>query len=484
MKWPSTTDGFSLDDLSPGRVLVVDDDPAVCRLVAKVLTGTGYAVDVASGTDEALDLLAVCQYDVALVDLEMPGRNGLDLLEAIAGSELAVVPILLTGMTDVQSAVSGMKQGAFDYLLKPAKPEVLRWTVARAVSVARTRCRERVLERGMAEWASTFDACPDLVLILDAAGRVLRANQAATCRVDGCSGGFVGRPVDELFTEGFGVAIAKSWIEHQIRGVVPATRVFDMIRGVYYLVTVNPICLPVGAAAGVIVVARDVSELVREKELRGRLYQQLLTAQEDERGRIARELHDGIGQSLVSLIVGLSTLTEAPSTSDLRDRLLRLGQVASETLDETRRMSQGLRPMVLDDLGLPAALARLTEGFTQLHGIRAELLLPNITDSRLPNEIESTVYRIVQEALANVAKHARARTVDVVLEVADQSVQVLVTDDGAGFDPCDPLGRQSGFGLSGMRERVVMLDGVFRLDSGTGRGTTIDIRIPIPEGVP
>jgi signal transduction histidine kinase len=194
-------------------------------------------------------------------------------------------------------------------------------------------------------------------------------------------------------------------------------------------------------------------------------------------------LHDGLGQTVVSLAVGLEAAATAAPTGDTKDHLRKLGVVATEALDEIRRMAQGLRPTLLDDLGLVAALGRLTEGFTRLHGTRAELVVTTPPPGdRLPRGVESAVYRIVQEALTNVAKHAKAQTVDVALEAADRVIRVSVTDDGCGFSPPDNPGARAGLGLIGMRERAVMLGGTFRVDSTPGRGTTIDIRIPFGEG--
>ncbi|OWK44538.1 histidine kinase [Fimbriiglobus ruber] len=444
----------------------------------------GHAADAAASTDEALILLSKGAYDVALVDLEMPGRNGLDLLDAMRASGADVVSILLTGTTNIVAAVDGMKRGAFDYLPKPAEPEALRWTVARSIGVARARRRERALERVVADWASTFDACPDLLLVIDADDHVLQANLAVARRTGTPAGEAAGRRVGEVLPGGLGAAVAGCVRRLQTRGDATPVKYFDPDTGGRLIISVNPIRAADGPSPGVVVVVRDMTELALAEEVQARLYRELLTAQEDERGRIARELHDGIGQEVVSLALGLSAAAEAAPPGEDRDRLEKLRQGAAETLEEIRRMAQGLRPMVLDDLGLVAALERLTDGFTRLHGVRAEVVVAAPPSDRLPREVESAVYRIVQEAMANVAKHARARTADVTLEVADRCVRVSVTDDGDGFAIPDRPRLHAGLGLSDMRERAVMLGGTFRVDSSPGRGTTIDIMIPLREDSP
>jgi PAS domain S-box-containing protein len=461
----------------PGRVLVVDDDAPVRRFVAKVLTDVGHAVQVAGGVDEAVVRLGGESYDVALVDLNMPVRSGLELLEVILATGVPVVPVLLTGTTDIGAAVGGMKRGAFDYVAKPVEPEALCWAIDRAIRAAHARHRARLLESVVSEWAATFDACPDLLLILDPEGRVLRANEAAA-RASGVRGTDpVGATVEDLFPGGLGAAIRTRQRARPDSGADhgEAARVFDAALNGYFLLSVNPIRTDSATCA---VVVRDVTAIERRKEERKRLLRRVLTAQEDERGRLARELHDGVGQALVSLAVGLAAL-DADGASE---RVGRLRKIAAESLDEIRRLAHGLRPPVLDDLGLEAALARLTDTFTRVHGVRAELLTPGGGADRLPREVESALYRIVQEALTNVAKYARARTVDVVLESGGGVARVSVSDDGVGFPTGDPDRPPGGLGLTGIEERANLLGGTLRLESVVGRGTTLDVRIPIPEG--
>ena len=447
---------------APGSVLVVDDDASVRRLVARILATCGHATTTAGGTEEALALLPEGRFDAALVDLDMPGRGGLDFLRAMAATGCDAVPVLLTGTRDVAAAVAGMKHGAFDYLPKPTEPESLRWTVSRAIGVARARRREKALERIVGEWSATFHAAPDLLLVLDAEGRIVRANEGVARRAGTAVADLVGRSVADVFAWGEALRTVRT-VPVRVAGATP---------GEHFLVSVA--ALP---TSGVVAAARDVSELVRAEEAQQRLARQLLTAQDDERGRIARELHDGIGQAVVSLAIGLGALRDGVPAGAAFDRLQKLGACAAETLAEIRRLAHGLRPSVLDDLGLVAALGRLAESFSALHGIRAELVVTSAT-GRVPRAVESAVYRIVQEALANVAKHAGAATVDVTLEVTASHLQACVTDDGNGF-ATNP--RCDGVGLSHMRERAVMLGGTFRIDSSPGRGTTVDVGIPLAE---
>ncbi len=459
-----------------GSVLVVDDDAAIRRFVAKVVADAGHAVDAVAGVDEALTRFAVRRYDVILVDLNMPGRSGLDLLDAIVAADIPGVPVLMTGTTDVGAAVGGMKRGAFDYIAKPVEPTALCWAIDRAIRVAHARRRARLLESVASEWAATFDACPDVLLIIDPEGVVLRGNAAAAQLGGVPAAGLVGAAVERLFPGGLGATIrARQRVAPAGVGSGESTREFDPVRERHFLLSVNPIRTGCTTCA---VVLRDITSIVWRKEERKRLLQRVLTAQEDERGRLARELHDGVGQALVSLAVGLAAI----DADGVRDRVARLRQIAAESLEEVRRLAHGLRPAVLDDMGLAPALARLTEVFSRVHAVRAELLTPGGCEERVPAPVESALYRIAQEALANVAKHARAKTVDVVLEVAEGFVRLSVTDDGVGFPVADKAGGRGGVGLTGIEERANLLGGVLRVESIVGRGTSLDVRIPVSGG--
>jgi two-component system, NarL family, sensor histidine kinase DevS len=204
--------------------------------------------------------------------------------------------------------------------------------------------------------------------------------------------------------------------------------------------------------------------------------ERVVTAQELERRRLARELHDETGQALTSILLGLRGLEEAQSPEDLRSAVSDVRDLVRSTLQDVRRLAVELRPKALDDFGLVAALERLTESFAEQTQIGVEFA-HNIPDGRLPPEIETALYRIVQESLTNVVKHARAGSVSIVLRGGPESVSVVIEDDGVGFEP----GRESGdgIGLLGMRERVGLSGGTVTVESRPGAGTTLRAEVPL-----
>jgi signal transduction histidine kinase len=213
--------------------------------------------------------------------------------------------------------------------------------------------------------------------------------------------------------------------------------------------------------------ARLYEALAEKEAQRARLLKAWLKAQEEERARIARELHDEVGQALTGLILGLEGLPG--------DRVEALKELARHTLTEVRRLALDLRPSVLDHLGLEAALRRYVREYAERTGVEVDLSF-HLTRP-LPQELETVVYRVVQEALTNVARHSGSPRASVgVVEVLGE-VRVFVEDEGRGFDPeaVDP-GRQ---GLLGMRERVELLGGRLSVESAPGQGTRVQVRLPI-----
>ncbi len=217
-------------------------------------------------------------------------------------------------------------------------------------------------------------------------------------------------------------------------------------------------------------VAVDLSERVARDALR-----RVVSAQELERRRLARELHDETGQALTSILLGLKSLEDAGSESELAESTGRLRDLVVTTLQDVRRLAVELRPKALDDFGLVPALERLVETFREQTGIEVDLE-PRLGEERLPSEVETTLYRITQEALTNVVKHAHAKRVSIVLTRRDGSISAVIEDDGQGFQ--ERQGSGNGLGLLGMEERVALVDGRLSVESSPGAGTTLSIEVP------
>jgi len=191
---------------------------------------------------------------------------------------------------------------------------------------------------------------------------------------------------------------------------------------------------------------------------------------------VPAELHDETGQALTSILLGLKTLEETIEGDGSSAAIGSLRELVVATLQDVRRLAVELRPKVLDDFGLVPALERLTETFAEQTGILVRFE-SGLGGERLLPEVETALYRIVQESLTNIVKHARAQTISIAVTRKPGAVAVVVEDDGDGFDPANV--RDGGFGLEGMRERVGLLDGRLQLESGEGTGTTLVAEVPI-----
>jgi two-component system, NarL family, sensor histidine kinase DevS len=216
-------------------------------------------------------------------------------------------------------------------------------------------------------------------------------------------------------------------------------------------------------------IAVDLSERVARDSLR-----RVVRGQELERTRLARELHDETGQALTSILLGLKWVEEAKDDGALRAAAAQLRELVVATLQDVRRLAVELRPKALDDFGLVAALERLVETFGDRSGIKVHLEA-QLAEARLPGETETTLYRIVQEALTNIVKHAEAKTVSIILVRRRNLVSVLIEDDGRGFATDE---REGGLGLVGMRERVALIGGRLTIESSEGAGTTLAVEVP------
>lgn len=227
----------------------------------------------------------------------------------------------------------------------------------------------------------------------------------------------------------------------------------------------------------------DITERKRAEEERALLLRRVVVAQEEERSRVARDLHDNMGQHLAGLMLQLNSLKNfCSSESSAADRLQQSLDVANQIAQEAHRLAWELRPAVLEDWGLHTALTTHLDEWSKSSGIKADFYSPALAERRFPPEVETTVYRIVQEALTNVMKHARARQVSLILEHRQSTLLAVVEDDGQGFDTRRSLEASHAerrLGLIGMRERAASVGGTVTIESTPGSGTTVFVRIPL-----
>jgi len=228
----------------------------------------------------------------------------------------------------------------------------------------------------------------------------------------------------------------------------------------------------------------DVTEREQAVQVRNELSAHLIAAEENERYRLSRELHDVVGQHVTALILGLRSLQNEvnPSSGHKINELLLIADALGQ---DAHRLALDLRPTSLDDLGLPSALANYIDNWSARTGIPAEFHCRGTSQRRLSPHLETMFYRVAQEGLTNVAKHAGAQQVNVLLNVDSREAGLIVEDDGCGLDAqlvFEKAARDKRLGLFGMRERITLSGGTLDIESAPQKGTTLFVRVPLKRG--
>jgi PAS domain S-box-containing protein len=333
-----------------------------------------------------------------------------------------------------------------------------------------------------ARYQALFEFAPDCQLMTDTAGIILEANHAAAVLFGRAKDFLIGKPLGLMVSRGMhsrfyrylaGLAQERSSAEFELR-IGRDGRERDVIMRAI----INSPSITTTTVYYWLI--RDISHYRRSEKQRHELLRRIVSSQEEERRRISRELHDHLGQELTGLTLGLKVLeADLPAGSsgrarlrDLQDAVNRLGMSAHELAVE-------LRPSALDDLGLQSALEDLVRRWSSRTTIPVDFHFAAPGAGRFTLEVELIVYRVVQEALTNVAKHAGASRVSVIVEHRDAVLMAMVEDDGRGFDP-EAAVSPDRLGISGMHERLALVGGTLQVESSNGTGTTIRARIRCP----
>ena len=339
-----------------------------------------------------------------------------------------------------------------------------------------------------------LDAMGDGSALLDPDGSILFGNQTFSEIAQGSDRQLIGSAFQKLFAES-----DRETIDDFLRTGSRRTtaRDFTLIgrRGGATPVSITISRLPLDAnrrtrtdtarrqATILMVIVTDLTARRTADATRAKLLERLISAEDEERRRIARELHDETGQSLAALQVGLRVIADhAESSQEVRKMVLRLRDVAAGMVGDVSRLARGLHPAVLDDNGLAAAAATYVADYARSHKVKVSFVVGDLDSPRLVPFAAATVYRILQEALTNVARHARATRIAVKLTRDDEKLGLVVRDNGVGFDATLARGSRSGLGLRGMQERVALLRGSIRIDSVKRQGTTVRASIPLERG--
>ena len=468
-------------------ILVVDDDEDLRQLFVYCLRGEGYKVLEAATGRQGLQMARTLNPDLVLLDVRLPDISGIEVLRRIkADPSLKDVFVALCSgeATSVKHKVDGLHTGADEYLIKPLGVLEL---LARVQTLMRLRNTAAALRASEDHHRRLIDILPDAVCLIHAKGDILTANSQAVVML-----GYA--HVKDLLHKSLYDLTPPEDHERIKADIVVALRAGSIRNAEYTMLKKNGLSFRVelsatvslginGQSAGLLSVVRDITQHKRaEAELRA-LPQRIIKAQEAERSRIARELHDGINQLIASVKMRLRKVeTSLPDLKPAaREILIRCDRLLVKVLEENRRIAHNLRPTDLDNLGLAAACSSFCSDVQLRTNLQVQCRFSSL-GTRLPPVTELHLFRIVQEAVNNIEKHAHAKAIKLQLRFEREAAVLKIQDDGCGFDSNpSKVGHKKwhGLGLTNMRERALSLGGNYEVKSVPNKGTTIIVRVPM-----
>jgi PAS domain S-box-containing protein len=472
------------------RALILEDDPYDAELLVATLRRAAPSLKVEILASAALfwQRLEEADFDIVLADYNLGGWTAIDALEMLRQSAKDIPLVVVTGALGDDAAVECVRQGAADYVLKDRLERV---PIAVDRALRRKAYRDEVtrqqeqIRRAKEEWESTFNTVPDPVLVLDDQFHIRYANRAMARLVGVEPAQLIDKPCSEV-VHGLsqrhpdcpGTAMLAAGEEQ--RADLVETRL-----GKIFAATASPLFDSEGKMRGCVEVLHDITDRQQAEDSLRRLSAELLRAQDVERRRIARELHDSTAQTLAALAMNLARMNLGADALDPQSReiISESIQLANRCMEEIRDFSYLLHPPMLDEYGLDSALQWYAEGFTRRTGIQVDLDLPDDLP-RLPGDAETALFRVVQEGLANVQRHSGSRVAKIRIVQEPDTLIVEVADQGHGFPTgAQEIGqarRRIGLGLMGMKERIRHLGGRLETKSDS-RGTTLKVSLPIRE---
>ncbi len=515
--------------MSTIRILLVEDNPGDARLIGRMLEkapGLACALECVETLDAAVARLREGGIDMVLLDLGLPGSSGLDTLHRLQ-RQADNVPalIVLTGLNDETVAVQAVQSGAQDYLVKgqvdtalltrairyaiersqakaalrEAYDELERRVVERTGQLQSTvealhqeiserRQAEALLRRREQEFRTLTENSPDMVIRYDSECRRFYVNPAYEREIGISANEALSMEPGAQWQSDMPVEEYKARLQEVMATGIP-TEVLLHWKGAdggeaYHAMHIVPERNPEGRVIGALAFGRNITafkEAERQLKASQRLLRELAArneaVREEERKHLTREIHDELGQYLSAIRLGLSVISIqfGEDNPALKDKIHGMVKQVDAMIKVVRNVVSSLRPAALD-MGIASALEWLVDEFMSRTDISCRLEVCE-SDVPLDEKRATQIFRIVQESLTNISRHAEASEVDIVLDQSDRQYSLVVRDNGKGFNPA--IRKNKSFGLVGIRERALMLGGAVDVVSVPGRGTAIKVSFPV-----
>jgi PAS domain S-box-containing protein len=472
------------------KILIVEDVPQDARAMENALKAEEFRFQSRRLDTREAFLTALEEFapDVVLSDFTLPDFDALEALRLLKEHQYDIPLILVTGSMSEEVAVECIKEGADDYLLKASLkrlPTSIQNVLQKKAAERERRQAELALRRSEEQFRLITETTHDLISLVDVAGRFLytspsfrRALGYIPERLIGTSSYELVHPEDQaVFQQSLQEALAtKTGVaaDYRYRHQGGSWRMFES--------TGNWIWDEHGTPQRCVIVARNITRRKETEAVLRSLPRLIRDAQETERRRVARELHDSVNQTLASAKFRMETVEEklqATQPAAWRETL-KARTLLERAMNEVRRISRNLRPSELDDLGLIPAVRSLCSDFSERTGLPVELDIQQLP-IRLSTALELDLYRIIQEALNNIERHAKATRASLRVVRNSEWLQLAIRDDGCGFDPQAAgslRSRRPGMGLMDMQERAAFNGAQWRVITAPNAGTEILIQIP------
>jgi PAS domain S-box-containing protein len=483
------------------NILIVDDIEENLILLESVISGIKVHLIKALSGAEALEKTKGIELALAIIDVRMPDVNGYELAATLNEErtrEKVPVIFLTAAFYNEEEVFKGYNSGAVDYMFKPLNKTILLGKINVFIdlynqkkivkkdaallknSAVQLAWANAALKEGEEKYRSYIDNAPDGVFVADENGRYLEVNLAA-CRITGYSKAeLLSMSVIDLLPEESVETGMDQFRELLDNGTIKTDLLFKTKQGLRRWWTLEAVRHD---KTRILCFAKEITDRKRtEDELKSSLDQlhqltkHIEKVREDERVAISRELHDDLGQALTAVKIDLELIRQSVSNSETELKVKNVSALVSETIKTVQRLTSQLRPAIIDDLGIEAAIEWYTKEYAQRNGV--EILLETDSRSFISPETSLIIFRILQESLTNIARHSKATLISISLMQLVENLCFIIADNGVGITEAEINSKKS-FGIIGMKERSASLGGKFEIHPGKDGGTIIKCLFPL-----